>query len=69
MEPSIASVFEGDGDARRVSLDTGNTISHMPSSSSGSNNISPADRILTSPNYSYVFGFEKDFDHVEVKEV
>ena len=34
---------------------------------SGGSNI-PTDSIF-SPNYSYVFGFEQDFDHVEVKEV
>ena len=51
--------------ARRMSLDSGSPI-HM-SSSSGPN--IPSDSILTSPNYSYIFGFEKDFDHVEVKEV
>ena len=63
---STASSFEAEGHARRMSLDGEHSI-HMPSSS-GSSNI-PSDSILTSPNYSYIFGFEKDFDHVEVKEV
>ena len=51
-----------------MSLDQSSSI-HMPSSQSSSASNIPSDSILTSPNYSYIFGFEKDFDHVEVKEV
>ena len=60
------SSFETEG--RRMSLDQSSSI-HMPSSQSSSASNIPSDSILTSPNYSYIFGFEKDFDHVEVKEV
>ena len=65
---SVSAAFQAETSAhagRRIYLDNG-TPTHMTSSSG--HNI-PSDRILTSPNYSYVFGFEKDFDHVEVKEV
>ena len=49
---------------RLSSLDTGGG---GPMHLAGGSNI-PTDSIF-SPNYSYVFGFEQDFDHVEVKEV
>ena len=65
MVSPIPTTLEAEIHARRVSLDGGNPI-HLPASSKPS---IPSDSILTSPNYSYIFGFEKDFDHVEVKEV
>ena len=65
MVSSIPTTLEAEIHARRMSLDGGNPI-HLPTSSDPS---IPSDSILTSPNYSYIFGFEKDFDHVEVKEV
>ena len=65
MVSPIPTTFEAESHARRMSLDGGNPI-HLPASSKPS---IPSDSILTSPNYSYIFGFEKDFDHVEVKEV
>ena len=65
MASPIPTTFEAESHARRMSLDGGNSI-RLPSSSGPS---IPSDSILTSPNYSYIFGFEKDFDHVEVKEV
>ena len=65
MVSPIPTTFEAESHARRMSLDGGNSI-RLPTSSGPS---IPSDSILTSPNYSYIFGFEKDFDHVEVKEV
>ena len=65
MVSPIPTAFEAESHARRMSLDGGNSI-RLPTSSGPS---IPSDSILTSPNYSYIFGFEKDFDHVEVKEV
>ena len=65
MASPIPTTFEAESHARRMSLDGGNSI-RLPTSSGPS---IPSDSILTSPNYSYIFGFEKDFDHVEVKEV
>ena len=65
MVSPIPTTLEAEIHARRVSLDGGNPI-HLPASSKPS---IPSDSILTSPNYSYIFGFEKDFDHVEVNEV
>ena len=61
--------FETEGHARRMSLESGNSIHPMNPSSNGPSSNIPSDSILTGPNYSYIFGFEKDFDHVEVKEV
>lgn len=61
--------FETEGHARRMSLESGNSMHSMNPSSNGPSSNIPADSILTGPNYSYIFGFEKDFDHVEVKEV
>ena len=65
MASPIPTTFEAESHARRMSLDGGNSI-RLPTSSGPSIR---SDSILTSPNYSYIFGFEKDFDHVEVKEV
>ena len=65
MVSPIPTAFEAESHVRRMSLDGGNSI-RLPTSSDPS---IPSDSILTSPNYSYIFGFEKDFDHVEVKEV
>ena len=65
-----ASSFDTEGShARRMSLAEANSMHMSSSQSSGASNIPTSDSILTSPNYSYIFGFEKDFDHVEVKEV
>jgi len=64
MVSPIPTTLEAEIHARRMSLDGGNSI-RLPTSSDPS---IPSDSILTSPNYSYIFGFEKDFDHVEVKE-
>ena len=68
---SASASFEADTShvhaATRLStLDTpvGGGVMHL---SGGGSNI-PTNSIF-SPNYSYVFGFEQDFDHVEVKEV
>jgi len=64
-----ASSFDTEGShARRMSLTEANSMHMSSSQSSGASNIPTSDSILTSPNYSYIFGFEKDFDHVEVKE-
>jgi len=64
-----ASSFDTEGShARRMSLAEANSMHMSSSQSSGASNIPTSDSILTSPNYSYIFGFEKDFDHVEVKE-
>ena len=70
MESIPTRSFETEGHARRMSLESGGNSIHMsPSSSNGPSSNIPSDSILTGPNYSYIFGFEKDFDHVEVKEV
>ena len=46
-----------------MSLAEANSIHMSSSQSSGASNIPTSDSILTSPNYSYIFGFEKDFDY------
>ena len=65
MVSPIPTAFEAESHVRRMSLDGGNSIRLTTSNDPSI----PSDSILTSPNYSYIFGFEKDFDHVEVKEV